>query len=126
MNAQTLSKLSGTRRPVWVVLLDFRSAAWMRLTAGARALHAGADRPVRWIDSSAPSFRPQAYGFAPKTLENALFVRCSAGLWHTGFDAMEQLEHLLELAPALPRRWYKDQALADLALNLLPDVLAAG
>lgn len=96
-----------TRFPVWIVLLDHRSAPWLRWTATARAQHPSTVRPIRWLDSSAPGFRPQAYGFAPKTLEHTLFVRSAAGYWHSGFDALLQLERLLNLPSALPRQWYQ-------------------
>lgn len=122
MNRQELAAPS-TRFPVWVVLLDHRSAAWLRWTASARALKLGATHPIRWIDSSAPQFRPQAFGFAPKTLEHTLFVRCAGGLWHSGFDALSQLEQLLGLPASLPRKWYQPEPLE--APDLVVDRFAA-
>lgn len=122
MNRQKSSS-PATRFPVWIVLLDFRSAAWLRWTASARALHAGASHPVRWLDSSATTFRPQAYGFAAKTLENTLFVRSASGLWHSGFDALAQLEQLLKLQTTTPRQWYQREHSPD--SNVLPDLIAA-
>lgn len=122
MNRQKLAP-QNTRFPVWVVLLDHRSVAWMRWTASARALHPDTAHPIRWLDSSAPEFRAQAYGFAPKTLEQTLFVRSAGGLWHVGFDALLQLEQLLSLPGSVPRQWYQRERLE--ASDRAPDHFAA-
>jgi predicted DCC family thiol-disulfide oxidoreductase YuxK len=74
------------RKPTLIVLYDHACPLCRTelLALKARDLE---DR-IKLIDIRAAQFRPAAWGFAMDALETTLHVRDTAGLWHTGMDAI--------------------------------------